>query len=128
MAKSIRSKVMRRHRSVLRKTVCEPMIQKRQEQLSANLLDSIQQKSGKTIANLKAVFHPSGGSPAAAEDMEQQQGQEEEVVEEEEEVGQGQKQVLEVKTDSNESKKKKNQKMKKVLLNEKSRKPLVWFT
>jgi hypothetical protein len=100
------------------------MIQKRQEQLAANLLESMQQKSGKTIANLKAVFHPTG-SVSNEETMEQQQ---EEVVEDEEEVVQEQKQVTEVKPDLNENKKKKNQKMKKILLNEKSRKPLVWFT
>jgi hypothetical protein len=125
MAKSIRSKVMRRHRALLRKTVCDPMIQKRQEQLSANLSDSLQQKSGKTIANLKSVFHPSG-STSNEETMEQQQ---QEDVEEEEEVQVQKQQVTEVKqADLTESKKKKNQK-KKVLLNaEKSRKPLVWFT
>jgi hypothetical protein len=56
MAKSIRSKVMRKHRTALRKAICEPLERKRQEQLAATLEENLREKNGKTITNLKSVF------------------------------------------------------------------------
>jgi hypothetical protein len=124
MAKSIRSKVMRRHRTALRKAICEPMIQRRQEQLAANLAESMSEKSGKTIAKLRAVFHPNdpkeGDATASpADDMEEQEEEEEEVQEE------VKVQTVEV-TPAKVTTKEKAKKLK-AALKQKSTKQLVWF-
>jgi hypothetical protein len=121
MAKSIRSKVMRRHRTALRKAICEPMIQRRQEQLAANLAESMNEKSGKTIAKLRAVFHPNDPKEAdvaatPVEDMEEEQEEEEEEVK-----------VQTVEAPQAKAATREKAKKLKASLKEKSTKKLVWF-
>lgn len=114
---------MRRHRTALRKAICEPLIQKRQEELAANLQNSMKEKSGKTIASLRAVFHPNDPvegntitSVPQSVDME----------EENEEVDQAS--TPEPSTVEKQNKKKGNQKSKKIVLQKSSNKQLVWFS
>jgi hypothetical protein len=56
MAKSLRSKKMRKNRTLLRKTVSEPIAIQRQKKLAENLDKVIKERDGSTIIGLKAVF------------------------------------------------------------------------
>mmetsp|Transcript_13471 Transcript_13471/g.20254 ORF Transcript_13471/g.20254 Transcript_13471/m.20254 type:complete len:124 (+) Transcript_13471:78-449(+) len=62
MAKSIRSKKMRKNRSALRKTVSEPIAEKRRQILAKKLEASIMEKKGQTILGLKSVFGTNSGN------------------------------------------------------------------
>lgn len=56
MAKSIRSKVKRANRSLHRKAVADPIIQKRQQKLAENLQKTLNEKSGSSIVGLRSVL------------------------------------------------------------------------
>lgn len=56
MAKSLRSKSMRKNRSLLRKNVSEPIAIKRQEKLAEEMKKISQDRNGSTILGLKSVF------------------------------------------------------------------------
>jgi hypothetical protein len=66
MAKSIRSKVKRANRSLHRKAVADPIIQKRQQKLAANLQKTLNEKSGSSIVGLRSVL--SANAPPKKDD------------------------------------------------------------
>ena len=57
MGKSIRSKVMRKNRSTLRKTLVDPIMKKNQEKCANDLDNAINQRAGSSIGNLKSLLH-----------------------------------------------------------------------
>lgn len=60
MAKGIRSKAKKQSRSLIRQTVSEPIIKKRQEAINESLQKSLEEQNGSTIKSLKSLFP--GGS------------------------------------------------------------------
>ena len=56
MAKSLRSKVKRAHRTQLRKVYAEPLIKKKQEKTTKKLHDDIEVKSGGSLASLATAM------------------------------------------------------------------------
>ena len=64
MGKSIRSKVMKKHRAELRRTVCAPVVAARQEKVQRRLEAAMAgAEPGKTMGNLGAVL--AGGAPSS---------------------------------------------------------------
>jgi hypothetical protein len=56
MAKGLRSKSMRKNRSFLRKTVMDPIIEKRQEALQEKLQKTLASKDPTTLLSLKNIL------------------------------------------------------------------------
>jgi hypothetical protein len=56
MAKGLRSKRMRKNRSILRKNFAQPIVDKRQEKIAEDIRVELQEKRGETIKALKTVF------------------------------------------------------------------------
>ena len=56
MAKGLRSKSQRKNRTLLRKTLTIPLIEKRQEELAASLKAKLNEQNGSTIAGLKTLL------------------------------------------------------------------------
>ena len=78
MAKSIRSKSKRANRAQLRKSFVDPIIKKRQDIMNAQLADSVERRSGKSIIGLKSMFAPRGEASAGAMDAGEESEKEEE--------------------------------------------------
>lgn len=56
MAKSLRSKSMRKNRAQIRKSLSNPILKRRQEVLTAELQRSVDKRAGKSIVGLKATM------------------------------------------------------------------------
>ena len=61
MAKSLRSKIKRAHRTQLRKVYAEPLIKKRQQTTTKKLHGDIEVKSGGSLASLAAAMKKQEG-------------------------------------------------------------------
>ncbi len=84
MAKGLRSKSMRKNRSFLRKTLVEPIIEKRQEQLAEKLQKSLDAKQEPTtLLNLKKLL-PTTEKNASNENVEDKDDEEMEEEDDEE--------------------------------------------
>ena len=67
MAKSIRSKKMRKNRTEIRKTLSAPLVAKRTEALSQSLQEEIKARASSTgLNNLKKLLTPAAGKVVAA--------------------------------------------------------------
>jgi CO dehydrogenase/acetyl-CoA synthase beta subunit len=81
MAKGLRSKCKRANRAQLRKTLSDPIIKKRAENIAIKIKEGLENKAGVTTINaLKNAFKAAG---SAEEDMIVEEDEEEEEEEEE---------------------------------------------
>lgn len=79
MAKSIRSKSKRRNRSVLRKTLCDPVIAARQNKVSKALSDNLKERKGSSIVELKSIFHKKSKEDSNDNNLDDNDNMEEEI-------------------------------------------------
>jgi hypothetical protein len=78
MAKSIRSKSMRKNRTMLRKTLSEPAALKRQEKLANDIKVKVEEKAGGSIIALKGLFKRNESTKIVADGDDEEEDDEEE--------------------------------------------------
>jgi len=119
MAKSLRSKIMRKNRAQLRKTVGDPIIKRRQEAISAAIKKGLEEKQGGSLLGLKNIMSSTGNVPT--ESKEEMEEDEEDEISKDDEIVFGNKKF------SKEHLKKKISAVKSSRPAKNSTKQLVWF-
>ena len=86
MAKGLRSKCKRANRSLIRKTLTEPIMRQRQADMSAALMKELAEKRGDSIKTLASMM-PGNNATKIVKDVEEDNMDEEAEEENEEDVG-----------------------------------------